>query len=84
MKLSNCFKAVPLIALVSLNVGYIKILIFLYHQWGALGVLAGLTLVPPILVCPIWEWVATGHWITFLLVYVLGLGGFGLWKLYGE
>jgi hypothetical protein len=71
-------------ALVGLNAGFIKILMFLYDQWGVLGVAAGLTFVPPILICPIWEWIATGHWMTFLFIYVLGLGGLGVCKLVEE
>jgi len=73
-----------MVALVGINVGFIKVIIFLYHQWGALGVMAGLTFFPPILICPIWEWIATGHWITFLFIYGLGFGGFGLCKLCEE
>lgn len=68
-------------ALVGMNVGFVKILIFLYHQWGWLGIGAGFTFVPPIFIVPIWDWVATGHYLTFLLVYLLGFGGIGLWKL---
>jgi hypothetical protein len=70
--------------LIGINVGFIKILIFLYYRWGALGIFAGLTLVPPIFICPIWEWIATGHWMTFLFIYGLGFGGLGLLKLCEE
>ena len=67
-----------------INIGFILTLVFLYHQWGAVGVGVGLTFAPPILICPIWEWIATGHWLTFLLIYVLGFGGLGLCKLFEE
>ena len=73
-----------LAALAGINIGFIKVIIFLYHQWGAIGIAAGLTFLPPILICPVWEWIATGHYLTFLLVYVVGLGGLGLRKITGE
>jgi hypothetical protein len=72
---------VVVLALAGLNIGFIMTLFFLYHQWGGVGVGVGLTCVPPILVCPIWEWIATGNWLTFLFVYILGFGGLGLWKV---
>jgi len=68
-------------ALAGINIGFIMILFFLYHQWGAIGVGLGLTFVPPIIICPIWQWIATGYWLTFLFVYVLGFGGMALCKL---
>jgi hypothetical protein len=49
--------------------------------WGVIGVGVGLTLVPPIIICPIWQWIATGYWLTFLCVYVLGFGGIALYTL---
>ncbi len=73
-----------LAAIVGVTVGFIKILIFLYHQWGVLGLGVGLTFVPPIFICPIWEWIATGHWMTFLFIYVLGFGGIALCKQLSE
>jgi hypothetical protein len=71
-------------ALAGVNIGFIKILIFLYHQWGGIGVAVGFTFLPPIFICPIWEWVATGHYMTFVLVYILGFGGLGLCKYIGD
>jgi hypothetical protein len=71
-------------ALAGVNIGFIKILIFLYHQWGGIGVAVGFTFLPPILICPIWEWIATGHYMTFVLVYVIGFGGFGVCKFIGD
>jgi hypothetical protein len=68
-------------ALAGINIGFIMILFFLYHQWGAIGVGVGLTFVPPIIICPIWQWIATGYWLTFLLVYGFGFGGMALYKL---
>ncbi len=68
-------------ALAGLNIGFIMVLFFLYHQWGVIGVGVGLTLVPPIIICPIWQWIATGYWLTFLCVYVLGFGGIALYTL---
>ena len=71
-------------ALLGFNIGFIRILVFLYRQWGLVGIWAGLTFVPPIIICPIWEWIVTGNGLTFLLVYVLGFGGLGLSKLLVE
>ena len=73
-----------MMALIGFNVGFIKILIFLYHQWHWIGVAVGFTFVPPIFIGPIWEWIATGHYMTFILIYVLGFGGVGLCKLVEE
>jgi hypothetical protein len=56
-------------------VGFVKVLIFLYHQWGQVGIWIGFTFFPPILICPIWEWIATGHYMTFVFMYILGFGG---------
>ncbi len=70
--------------LVGLNVGFVKVAIFLYHQWGWLGVAACLTFVPPIIGVPIWEWVSTGHFITFVLVYVVAPAGLGIAKAFAE
>lgn len=70
--------------LIGINIGFIKVLIFLFHQWGGLGILAGLTLIPPIVICPVWEWVVTGHWVTFLFVYGFGFGGYALVKTLDE
>jgi hypothetical protein len=67
-------------ALAGINIGFIMTLFFLYHKWGVVGVAVGFTFVPPLLICPIWEWVATGHWLTFFFVYVLGFGGFAACK----
>jgi hypothetical protein len=73
-----------LAAVIGINVGFIKILIFLYHEWHWIGIAVGVTFVPPILICPIWQWIATGHYVTFLLVYVLGFGGYALSKFLEE
>ena len=64
--------------LISLNIGFVRVMLFLYHQWRLLGVAAGFTFVPPVLIAPIWEWIATGHYMIFVFIYVLGFGGLGL------
>jgi hypothetical protein len=68
-------------AFAGLNIGFVMILFFLYHHWGAIGVVVGLTFVPPIIICPVWQWIATGYWLTFLFVYVFGFVGMALYKL---
>ena len=63
------------VGLISLNIGFVRILLFLYHQWRLLGIAIGFTVVPPVLIAPIWEWVTTGHYMTFVFIYLLGFGG---------
>jgi len=58
--------------------GAVRIALFLYHQWGCTGLVVFLTFVPPIVIVPVWEWVATGNWITFGLIYGLVIGGMAL------
>jgi hypothetical protein len=67
--------AIGFVPLVGFNWGFIKILIFLYHQWGWIGFWAGFTFVPPLVICPIWQWVSTGDYLTFILIYGMGFGG---------
>lgn len=64
----------------SVTWGHIRVLIFLYAKFGGLGIWIGLTVVPPILVCPIWEWIAEGTPFTFVLVYVSAGAGMYLLK----
>ena len=70
--------------LAGINIGFIKVLVFLYHQWSWMGVVVGFTFLPPVLICPIWEWIATGGYMTFVFVYLLGLAGIGLDKYWGD
>jgi hypothetical protein len=73
--------AIGFVPLVGLNWGFIKILIFLYSQWGTAGIWAGFTFLPPIVICPIWQWIETGNYLTFILVYGMGFGGLVLFRL---
>jgi hypothetical protein len=68
---------ISLMAMVSLTVGIVRVFIFLFHQWNWIGVLIGFTFIPPMFICPIWEWVVTGKYLTFILIY----GGFLLLAL---
>jgi hypothetical protein len=54
----------------------VLLVIFLHAQWGAVGLWAGFTFVPPIIICPPWEWFATGNPLTFILIaYAVGVWG---------
>jgi hypothetical protein len=59
-------------------------LVFLFHQWSWIGVVVGFTFLPSVFICPIWEWISTGSYMTFIFVYVLGLDGMALLRNLGR
>lgn len=69
---------------ISIAVGFIRICCFLFHIWGVGGIIAAFLFVPPLIICPVWEWIATGSALTFLLVYIFGVGAIGLAKVFED
>ena len=61
------------IAAIGINYGLVLVLLFLMQKLGTWGIVATCTIIPPLLIAPIWEWASTGNYWTFTVVYA-GLG----------
>jgi len=61
-------------AFIGINYGLCLVLLFLMDKLGKTwGIVATCTIIPPLLIAPVWEWASTGNYSTFGLVYA-GLG----------